>query len=308
MDLYSKNSFDISKITTNNYSTSFSLGLKLIAPKFRNAIYGIYGYVRFADEIVDTFHDYDKEILLKRYKEETKRAIEDKISTNPILNSFQYVVNKYNIEWDVINAFLHSMEMDLNQNNHDHASFSEYVYGSAETVGLMCLSVFCDGNQQIYNKLKIYARKLGEAFQKINFLRDLKADYLHLGRNYFPDIDFKTFSKDDKIRLENDIYQDFKTAEFGIAKLPEGTGLGVYIAYTYYLSLFKKIKKTKHNLLINKRIRISNYRKIILMLKGIISYRFLKKKHKKDNIDNKFSIMDQQLYEEKELSLSVKAS
>jgi phytoene/squalene synthetase len=236
-------------------------------------IYAIYGFVRYADEIVDTFHDHDKESLLQRFKEDTYRAIEEKISLNPVLHSFQEVVNMYNIELDLIEAFLKSMEMDLHESTYDQAGYEEYIYGSAEVVGLMCLRVFLDGDEDNYQQLKPPAKALGSAFQKVNFLRDLKSDYKERGRVYFPEVDFKVFSEEDKQKIEDDIQQDFDHALEGILKLPPSSRLGVYLAYIYYLQLFKKIKNLPSTKIMNERIRIPNFNKLLLLTKTYFLHR-----------------------------------
>lgn len=266
MDLYDINSLQISKLTTRNYSTSFSLGVALLDRKYRLPVYAIYGFVRFADEIVDTFHDHDKEKLLKEFREDTFTAIHDKISSNPILHSFQLVVNEYRIDHDLINAFLDSMEMDLTEKQHDEESFRRYVYGSAEVVGLMCLRVFYRDQDEAYQSLVYPARKLGEAFQKINFLRDIQSDYKIRGRFYFPGINLENFDNNTKTSIEKDIQFDFEEAYKGIQKLNSGAKLGVLISYTYYTKLFKKIRKANAEKVFSKRHRISAFRKFILLI------------------------------------------
>ena len=257
-----------SEITTKDYSTSFSSAIRLLHQDMRQPVYNIYGFVRFADEIVDTFHQYDKASLLADFKKETYAAIERGISLNPILNSFQQTVNQYNIDHELIAAFFNSMEMDLNQKNYDSRNFNEYVYGSAEVVGLMCLYVFCEGKKELYEKLKISARSLGAAFQKVNFLRDIKADYNDLSRMYFPGCDFNNFTEKDKRQIEGDIHIDFKTAYAGILKLPLKSRFGVYVAYKYYLTLFKKIKSLQPARVLEARIRIPDYKKAIIVLRA----------------------------------------
>jgi len=268
-----------SEITTREYSSSFSSAIRLLHHDMRQPIYNIYGFVRFADEIVDTFHDYDKASLLEEFKKETFAAIERGISLNPILNSFQQTVNEYNIDHDLIYAFFNSMEMDLSQRNYDTRNFSDYVYGSAEVVGLMCLYVFCEGKKEFFEKLKFSAQALGAAFQKVNFLRDMKADYNSLCRMYFPGCDFNNFTSQDKKQIEGDIHKDFKAAYTGILKLPLKSRFGVYVAYKYYLSLFKKIKDLEPARVLETRIRIPDYEKIIIVLRagiknqlGLIGY------------------------------------
>lgn len=257
-----------SEITTTSYSTSFSSAIRLLHHDLQQAIYNIYGFVRFADEIVDTFHDFDKTSLLSEFKRETYAAIERGISLNPILQSFQQTVNEYNIDHDLIEAFFHSMEMDLCQKAYDTRNFNEYVYGSAEVVGLMCLYVFCEGKNDLYEKLKEPARALGAAFQKVNFLRDIKADYNGLSRMYFPGCDFNNFTERDKKEIEADIHDDFKQAYSGILKLPLKSRFGVYVAYKYYLSLFKKIRSMKPSRVLEARIRIPDYKKAMIVLRA----------------------------------------
>ena len=257
-----------SEITTREYSTSFSSAIRLLHQDMRQPIYNIYGFVRFADEIVDTFHEYDKASLLEEFKKETYVAIDRRISLNPILNSFQQTANEYNIDHDLIGAFFNSMEMDLEQRNYDTKKFNDYVYGSAEVVGLMCLYVFCEGKKELYKELKFSAQALGAAFQKVNFLRDLKADYNSLSRMYFPGCDFNNFTEHDKKQIEADIHNDFIAAYAGILKLPFKSRFGVYVAYKYYLSLFKKIKCLEAARVLETRIRIPDYKKIMIVLRA----------------------------------------
>jgi 15-cis-phytoene synthase len=253
-----------SKMVTRQYSTSFSLGIQFLNSDFHAPIYGIYGFVRFADEIVDTFHDYNKSELLEEFKAETYKSIERGISLNPILNSFQEVVNKYNIEKELIDTFLKSMEMDLDKKNYTEEGYKEYILGSAEVVGLMCLRVFTEGNKELYNSLKPFAMALGSAFQKINFLRDLNADYLGMGRIYFPNVDVSELNEQTKAEIEKDIEADFNMGLTGIKMLPKKSRLGVYVAYIYYRSLFNKIKKLKASNILEERIRIPNGQKVAL--------------------------------------------
>lgn len=273
MDIYTKNALQCSKNTTLNYSTSFALGVSLLAKRLRNPIYSIYGFVRFADEIVDTFQEYNKKDLFHRFRQDTYRAIEEKISTNPILHSFQWVVHKYQIETEIIDAFLDSMEMDLTYDTYNRKTFQEYIYGSAEVVGLMCLKVFTEGNNEEYEQLKTPARKLGEAFQKINFLRDIQSDFKDRARSYFPQIDPTSFNDRDKMEIEKDIDLDFQEAYIGIRKLSKESRLGVFLAYTYYMKLFIKIQHTKAENLMKKRYRISNTYKIILLIQGYLKHK-----------------------------------
>lgn len=265
MDLYTCNAVHCSKTTTKNYSTSFSMGVRVLKKKYRPAIYAIYGFVRFADEIVDTFHNQDKAYLIEKFRKDTYDAIERKFSSNPILHSFQWVVNDCNITHELINAFLDSMEMDLVMKTHNNQTFKKYVYGSAEVVGLMCQKVFYKGDDEGYKKLLHPARKLGEAFQKVNFLRDIRADYISRGRLYFPNTDFDHFTLQAKQKIEDDIQKDFDEAYEGIKMLKKDARNGVYLAYKYYQVLFKKIQKTGPGSLLEKRYRISNSRKLFLM-------------------------------------------
>lgn len=271
--LFDDVSVQCSKLTTRAYSTSFSLGIYFLKNKLRNPIYSIYGFVRFADEIVDSFEGYDKKYLLEKYKSETYEAIENKISLNPILNSFQEVVHTYQISHDLIETFLKSMEMDLDKIDYSTEKYNQYILGSAEVVGLMCLHVFTEGNKKLYEKLKPYAMKLGAAFQKINFLRDMKTDYQILGRTYFPNVDMTKFSTCTKREIEKEIEQDFKEALVGIKKLPFSSKGGVYLAYVYYNSLFEKIKKLPAQRILTERIRISNCAKFGLMLNSLFHYK-----------------------------------
>lgn len=270
--LFDTTSFDCSKLITNAYSTSFSMGTMLIDKKIRKHIYSIYGFVRYADEIVDTFHGFDKEKLLKQFRNDTFSAIEDGISLNPILNSYQKTVNEFEIGIDLIEAFLHSMEMDLEQKKHDLDSYKEYIYGSAEVVGLMCLRVFVEGNAVKYDELKDAALALGSAFQKVNFLRDLKHDSFSLGRTYFPEIKSNSFDDSTKRLIEEDIQNDFDIAYKGIILLPQSCKLGVYVAYVYYHKLFRKIKEAKSGEVMQSRIRIPNSQKIYLLTKSYLKH------------------------------------
>lgn len=268
IDLFHNVSQDCSRIVTERYSTSFSSAIRLLHKDLRTPVFNIYGFVRFADEIVDTFHDYDKKILLDEFKKETYGAIERGISCNPILNSFQCTVNRYNIGRDLIEAFFESMQMDLNCQSYDQDQYRDYIYGSAEAVGLMCLCVFCEGREEKYEELKGAARSLGAAFQKVNFLRDIKADYNGLSRIYFPGCDFDNFTEQQKLDIEKDIHSDFDNAYHGILKLPLKARFGVYVAYKYYLSLFRKIKKLEPAGVLEQRIRIPNYRKLMIILRA----------------------------------------
>ncbi|MBK6266772.1 phytoene/squalene synthase family protein [Marivirga sp. S37H4] len=273
-ELFDQTTFECSKLITQRYSTSFTLGIKTLHKRFQYPVYGIYGFVRYADEIVDTFHDKDKANLLKLFKKHTYEAIEQKISLNPVLHCFQMVVNEYNIPLDLIEAFLHSMEMDLHDIDYDQPTYETYIYGSAEVVGLMCLKVFCEGNDEKYNDLLPAAKNLGAAFQKINFLRDIKSDYHDRGRVYFPGIDFKSFSKNHKDQIESDIQADFDAAYQGIVRLPAGARLGVYLAYSYYLNLFKKIKNYPPQKIMNERVRIKDSQKLFLLFSSYLKHQF----------------------------------
>ncbi len=265
-------SYDASKRVTKAYSTSFYAGVKNLDKKIRNDIHAIYGLVRFADEIVDTFHQFDKKILLDEFKKATYDAIERKISLNPILNSFQATVNKYNIDPALIEQFFHSMEMDLSPISYTKEKYDEYILGSAEVVGLMCLKVFVYGDANEYEKLKPYAMRLGAAFQKINFLRDLKDDCHELGRVYFPDIDTNAMTAEDKSRIELEIQQDFDEAYKGILMLPKSSRFGVYMSYVYYTSLLKLIKKKSLNDLLSERLRIPDSIKRVLFAKSYVRH------------------------------------
>ncbi|MES2567867.1 MAG: phytoene/squalene synthase family protein [Bacteroidota bacterium] len=263
-----------SELVTKEYSTSFSLGIKFLDKQLHQPIYGIYGFVRFADEIVDSFHDYDKKALLLKFREDTVAAIADRISVNPILNSFQKVVHAYNIEWPLIDSFLNSMEMDLCKIDYDQIDYDAYILGSAEVVGLMCLRVFVNGDDTTYAHLKPYAMSLGAAFQKVNFLRDAKADYEILGRIYFPGVNLENFEAKNKEEIEADIDKDFQNALMGIKQLPVEARRGVYLAYFYYKHLFYKIKKMPSQRILNERVRIPNVQKFGLMFQCMIRHQF----------------------------------
>jgi len=263
-----------SRITTRSYSTSFSLGILFLDKPLQPPVYGIYGFVRFADEIVDTFHDYDKQHLFSKFKQDTLDALEHKISLNPILNSFQQVVHRYKIEQELIDCFIESMETDLNQTQHDVDSYRKYILGSAESVGLMCLRVFTDNNNDLYEALKPSAMKLGAAFQKVNFLRDINADHEQLGRTYFPNVDFSNFTQQDKANIEAEIEADFDDALVGIKQLPTSSRRGVYLAYVYYKKLFAKIRRTPVEQVAQTRIRVANYEKMGLLCGSLLRNQF----------------------------------
>lgn len=268
--LFDKVSARCSRYTTRAYSTSFSLGITLLAGKFHAPIYAIYGFVRFADEIVDSFHDYPKAALLKDFRKQTDEAIHHRISLNPILNSFQHTVHRYGIEKELTDTFLDSMEMDLSRNFYSRSLYEKYILGSAEVVGLMCLRVFCEGDQTLYESLKHPAMKLGAAFQKINFLRDIRADSQDLGRLYFPGINLNNFTAADKKAIEAEIAADLHQALEGIKRLPQSSRKGVYLAYAYYLVLFNKIRDLPPQKIMTQRIRVANSHKIGLMLQTMM--------------------------------------
>ena len=262
-----------SKMITKRYSTSFSLGIYFLNEKIRQPIYSIYGFVRVADEIVDSFHDFDKALLLSKFKRDCFEAIEEKISLNPVLNAFQQVVNRYQIDLELIELFLKSMEMDLKQEHYTPEKYDQYILGSAQVVGLMCLQVFTNGDKAQYEELKYSAMKLGSAFQKVNFLRDINADFYALNRSYFPNVDLTAFSNTEKRLIEEDIENEFKEALIGIRQLPASSRNGVYLAYIYYRKLFNKIKSSTPEKVMSGRIRISNAHKFGLMFDSIIRYK-----------------------------------
>jgi len=263
-----------SKQVTKSYSTSFSTATQLLSPSIRQDIYNIYGFVRFADEIVDTFHDYDKEFLFDDFEKQLYDAISQKISLNPILNAFQETVHKYNIPQDLYEAFMKSMRQDLYKSNYKSVEeYEQYIYGSADVVGLMCLKVFVKGDKKMYEDLKHDAKKLGSAFQKVNFLRDLKADYEDLNRTYFPNVDLRELDEATKMRIINEIEADFKAGLRGISQLPVEAKLGVYTAYVYYLKLLYKLKKTPSLQIKSKRIRVNDYQKVGLLAQSYLSCR-----------------------------------
>jgi len=272
--LFDDVSFKCSKLVTKNYSTSFSLAVYMLSPNIRDAIYSIYGFVRFADEIVDSFHDYDKERLINEFEEEYYKAMEYGISLNPILNSFQKTVKQCNITDDLIQSFLKSMKLDLVKSDyHTKEEYDEYIYGSADVVGLMCLKVFVGGNVQKYEQLKEEAMRLGSAFQKVNFLRDLKDDNLVLNRDYFPGVNLNSFDENSKKMIIAEIDEDFRIAYQGIVKLPMEAKFGVYTAFVYYKKLLKKLENTPYHKIGTSRIRVSNYSKFGLLAKSFVSYK-----------------------------------
>ena len=270
MELYNQVCGECSQHITKRYSTSFSMGIRVFDQRFRPPIYAVYGFVRFADEIVDTFHNFPKAKLLQRFREDTYRAIEEGISLNPVLHSFQEAVHRYGIERELIDAFMDSMEMDLHHDRYHDSLYKQYIYGSAEVVGLMCLRVFCEGDDAMYQRLKAPACSLGSAFQKINFLRDMKSDFDERGRVYFPGVDFTRFTNEDKIEIEADIKKDFDDAYKGIIQLPQGARFGVYLAYIYYVNLFQKIKNAPAARVTEERIRVPNRRKALLLFSSAL--------------------------------------
>ena len=273
INLFHEISQRCSEIVTDRYSTSFSAAIRLLHKDIRVPVRNIYGFVRLADEIVDSFHDYDKAALLNEFRQATYDAIEKKISLNPILHSFQLTFHAYNMDIKLVETFLRSMEMDLVRRDYNRAGYEEYIYGSAEVVGLMCLYVFCDGDEAIYNSLTPYARSLGASFQKVNFLRDIRADYEVLDRTYFPSCDFGNFTEKEKAEIEKDIEKDFMAAYEGIGKLPARARFGVYAAYRYYYLLFSKIKKARANEILEQRFRVPDYRKILIWARAGLEMR-----------------------------------
>lgn len=263
--IYDKVSIQCSRLVTRSYSTSFSIGISCLQKELRDPIYSIYGFVRFADEIVDTFHDYDKKELLERFKQDTYLAITEKISLNPILNCFQAIANQYKIDKELIDLFLQSMEMDLSRKHYDVSAFKEYILGSAEVVGLMCLRVFCKGDDDLFLKLKPHAMSLGSAFQKVNFLRDLNADFAGMGRTYFPGLEINHFDETNKKLIETSIEADFRDGYLGVRQLPRSARFGVYVAYMYYLALFEKIRNTPSEKILQSRISIRKRHKARLL-------------------------------------------
>ena len=264
---------DCSKIVTNTYSTSFSLATKMLSKNIRQHIYNIYGFVRFTDEIVDSFHDYDKAVLFKDFSSDLEKSLKNKIHLNPILNSFQATYHKFNIDKDLVDSFMSSMEKDLNKKKYmSNEEYKEYIYGSADVVGLMCLKVFVNGNSEKYEELKSFAMSLGSAFQKVNFLRDLKDDFEILNRSYFPNTNLSQLDEESKIKIIDEIEADFKEGLIGIKKLPLEAKFGVFMAYRYYSQLLKKLKKTPALDIKNTRIRVPNYKKLELLTRSYVKY------------------------------------
>ena len=271
--IFDEVSNDCSKIVTKTYSTSFSLATKMLSKSIRQHIYNIYGFVRFADEIVDSFHDYDKAVLFEDFSVDLEKSIKNKIHLNPILNSFQATYHKFNIDKDLVDSFMSSMEKDLHKKKYiTNQEYEEYIYGSADVVGLMCLKVFVNGDSEKYEELKSFAMSLGSAFQKVNFLRDLKDDFEILNRTYFPDTDLNELNEDSKIKIINEIEADFKEGLNGIKKLPIEAKFGVFMAYRYYSQLLKKLKKTPALEIKNTRIRVPNYKKFELLTRSYVKY------------------------------------
>jgi len=273
MELFNQTSLECSRLITQRYSTSFTLGIKTLDKKFHLPVYGIYGFVRFADEIVDTFHEFDREKLFQEFRKDTWQAIESKISLNPVLHAFQLVVHQYNIDLAYVEAFLKSMEMDLEDKDYSRELYQEYIYGSAEVVGLMCLQVFCEGDLEKFESLKEPARSLGAAFQKVNFLRDIKSDFHERGRVYFPKVNFHGFDNLAKTEIEADIEADFEKAYAGILALPKSARMGVYLAYIYYRKLFCKIKALPAARIMNERVRVPDNAKFALLVGSYLKYR-----------------------------------
>jgi 15-cis-phytoene synthase len=274
MNLYHDTCRECSALITRRYSTSFSMGIRMFSRRFRGPVTSVYGFVRFADEIVDSFHGYDKAVLLQRFRADTFRAIDEGISLNPVLHTFQQVVHLYGIDRAHIEAFLDSMEMDLDLTSCTEESYNRYIYGSAEVVGLMCLRVFCEGDRAQYDRLEGHARSLGAAFQKINFLRDIQADYEERGRVYFPGLDYLQFDDTQKKAIEANIARDFEDGRRGIAQLPEGVRLGVHLAYVYYTKLFDRIRKTHAHTVKGKRIRVPDSSKMLLLARAAVRHQF----------------------------------
>ena len=272
--LFDQVSESCSRIVTESYSTSFTLATKMLDSSIRQDIYNIYGFVRFADEIVDSFHNYDKKELLNLFEKDLKKSIEDKISLNPILNSFQKTIHNYQIDYELIDSFLNSMKLDLDKKKYlTKKEFDQYVYGSADVVGLMCLKVFVKGNKNQYDNLRPYAMSLGSAFQKVNFLRDLKADHDGLNRSYFPNLNIDEFDEQSKKIILDEIDKDFRHALKGIFKLPSSARFGVYTAYKYYLKLLNKLRKTHPLKIKSSRIRVPNYQKVNVLARSYVRYR-----------------------------------
>lgn len=272
LELFHDTARRCARLITQRYSTSFTLGIRTLSPQYREAIYSVYGFVRYADEIVDTFHEYDKRRLFEAFKRDTWQAITDGISLNPVLDAYQAVVNRYHIPEELTKAFLYSMELDLDEQTYDPDLYNKYIYGSAEVVGLMCLCVFCEGDSKEYQRLTPSARALGAAFQKVNFLRDIQSDYADRGRIYFPGIDLSRFDAASKAVIEADIAADFEHGYQGIRQLPAGARMGVYLAYIYYKRLFRQICQTQPDQILHRRIRVADPLKLWLLAGSYLRY------------------------------------
>nr|WP_243900318.1 phytoene/squalene synthase family protein [Hymenobacter defluvii] len=262
-----------SKLITTRYSTSFTLGIRTLDKRFHLPVYAVYGFVRWADEIVDTFHSHDKAALFQDFKRQTDEALRERLSLNPVLHAFQLMVHRYGIDQEFIDAFLRSMEMDLEDQSYNQSLYQEYIYGSAEVVGLMCLRIFCEGDKALFERLREPARRLGSAFQKVNFLRDIRSDYKDRGRVYFPGVQYERFDDQVKRQIEDDILADFEAGYAGIVQLPRAARLGVYLAYVYYLKLFYKIRKLSAAHILGERVRVPNNTKMLLLLGSYFRYR-----------------------------------
>jgi phytoene synthase len=271
--LFDQTSLACSRLITNRYSTSFTLGIRTLDPRFHLPVYAVYGFVRWADEIVDTFHDYDKAALFADFKRQTQEALDTGLSLSPVLHSFQLMVRRYGIDQEFIDAFLKSMEMDLEDRSYHQSMYEEYIYGSAEVVGLMCLRIFCEGDTALFEKLREPARRLGAAFQKVNFLRDIRSDYEERGRVYFPGVVYERFDDAVKREIEADIRADFEAGYAGIVQLPRAARLGVYLAYVYYLKLFHKIRQLPAARILGERVRVPDNTKLLLLMGSYFRYR-----------------------------------
>ncbi|MBC6988594.1 phytoene/squalene synthase family protein [Hymenobacter sp. BT491] len=271
--LFDQTSLACSKLITKRYSTSFTLGIRTLDARFHLPVYAVYGFVRWADEIVDTFHDHDKAALFADFKRQTYEALDMRFSLSPVLHAFQLMVHRYGIDKEFIDAFLRSMEMDLEDQSYNQSLYNEYIYGSAEVVGLMCLRIFCEGDQAQFERLREPACRLGAAFQKVNFLRDIRSDYEERGRVYFPGVCYETFNDEVKREIEADIRADFDAAYVGIMQLPRSAKLGVYLAYVYYLKLFHKIRQLPAARILGGRVRVPDNTKLLLLLGSYFRFR-----------------------------------
>ncbi|GAA3955469.1 phytoene/squalene synthase family protein [Hymenobacter algoricola] len=271
--LFDQTSLACSKLITKRYSTSFTLGIRTLDQRFHLPVYAVYGFVRWADEIVDTFHDRDKAALFADFRRQTYEALETGFSLSPVLHSFQLMVHRYGIDTEFIEAFLKSMEMDLEDRSYHQGMYEEYIYGSAEVVGLMCLRIFCEGDAVLFDRLREPARRLGSAFQKVNFLRDIRSDYEERGRVYFPGVQYEQFDDRVKREIEADIRADFDAGYAGIVQLPRAARLGVYLAYVYYLKLFHKIRQLPAARILGERVRVPDNTKLLLLMGSYFRYR-----------------------------------